>query len=142
MNSSRWQFSTRSLLVLTALVSVVLAFAVKMPAVFQVMLLLAALVLVVVAIFQTANFATSDNRPRLAVVAWLLLTSFFVIYCAGIAMSLTLRAPTSVTPGWLSLFGVMATCAVLSVYRACRSFRQIGCQHAPERHDSTDNASS
>jgi len=75
--NSRWQFSTRHLLVLTAIVSVVLSVAVRMPVFFRVVLAFTAPVLIVVAVLQSANFATSDRRPRLAVVVWLALGSVY-----------------------------------------------------------------
>lgn len=122
---NRCQFSTRSLLVLTAIVSVVLAVAVRMPAVFQVALMVAAPVLFVVAIFQSANFATSDRRPRLALVAWTALGSFFAIYSFAIYW-FGLQGQESVSAFAVVLFCVMAGCCLICLAEAWRSFNLIG----------------
>lgn len=103
----RWQFSIRSLLVLTAVVSLILAFAVKLPDAFRAALLAAVPVLLLVAIFQAANFATSERRPAVSLVSWTLFGGFFAFY------SLTYASWSSV------LLGVMTTCALLCFYRAC-----------------------
>lgn len=120
--NSRWQFSTRHLLVLTALVSVVLSVAVRMPVFFRVVLAFTAPVLIVVAVLQSANFATSDRRPRLAVLVWLALASFFAFYCAAI-LNLAWQFE-SVGP--LFPFAIMAACFATCLAQAWKSFRIIG----------------
>ncbi len=76
MPMKRWQFSTRSLLALTTILSIVLAFSVRVPMLFRVVLILAAPVLLLIAIFYVANFSTSDRRPRVSLLAWALLGVF------------------------------------------------------------------
>ena len=118
----RWQFSTRSLLVLTALISVVLSVAVRMPTIFRVVLAFTAPVLIMVAILQSANFATSDRRPRLAVIAWLALASFFAFYCSAILH----LAWQNESVGPLIPFAIMAGCCATCAAQVWRSFRLIG----------------
>ena len=120
--NSRWQFSTRHLLVLTAIVSVVLSVAVRMPVFFRVVLAFTAPVLIVVAVLQSANFATSDRRPRLAVVVWLALGSFFAFYCAAI-LNAAWQYENVAT---LFPFAIMAACCATCFAQAWRSLRIIG----------------
>jgi membrane protease YdiL (CAAX protease family) len=124
-SSKRWQFSTRSLLLLTAVVSAVLALAVSLPIWFQVMIWAAIPVLIVVALFQSANFLTSDRRPRLATLSWTMLAGFFGFYSAAILSLYFARAPASDEVTSRIMFGVMATCSVICVIRACRSLLHI-----------------
>jgi hypothetical protein len=132
MRANCWQFSTRHLLVLTAIVSVILAVAVRMPAFFRVVLAFAAPVLIVVAILQSANLATSDRRPRLAVVAWLALGSFFAFYCYAILHI----AWQNERVGSLIPFAIMAACCATCIAQAWRSFQLIG--KPPADADSID----
>jgi hypothetical protein len=122
---NRWQFSTRHLLVLTAIVSVVLAIAVRMPTFFRVVLAFTAPVLIVVAILQSANFATSDRRPRVALAAWCALGSFFALYSYAI-LWLGLRSVRPVPGGAIVLFCVMAGCCATCIVQAWRSYKLIG----------------
>jgi hypothetical protein len=125
---NRWQFSTRHLLVLTAIVSVVLAVAVRMPVFFRVMLAFTAPVLIVVAVLQSASFATSDRRPRLAVLAWLALGLFFAFYCTMILI----LAWQHESVGPLFPFAFMASCCAICVAQAWRSLRLIGSKASAE----------
>jgi hypothetical protein len=122
---NRWQFSTRHLLVLTAIVSVVLAIAVRIPTFFRVVLAFTAPVLIVVAILQSANFATSDRRPRVALAAWCALGSFFALYSYAI-LWLGLRSVRPVPGGAIVLFCVMAGCCATCIVQAWRSYKLIG----------------
>jgi hypothetical protein len=122
----RWQFSTRSIFVLVAVLSAVLAFAVNLPEVFQGLLLMAVPICIVIAILQSANFATSDRRPRLATISWALLAVFFALFCRGIWSLFINQAPASDDVASLILFGVMATCCAICAYRAWRSYMQSG----------------
>jgi hypothetical protein len=124
-SSKRWQFSTRSLLLLTAIVSAILALAVSLPVWFQVMMGVAIPVLIVVALFQSANFLTSDRRPRLAMLSWTMLAGFFGFYSAAILSLYYARAPESDEITSRIMFGVMATCSVICVIRACRSLLHL-----------------
>ena len=94
-SGKRWQFSTRSLLLLTAIVSAILALAVSLPIWFQAMIWVAIPVLIVVALFQSANFLTSDRRPRLAILSWTMLAGFFGFYSAAILSLYFARTPAS-----------------------------------------------
>jgi hypothetical protein len=123
--SKRWQFSTRSLLLLTAIVSAILALAVSMPIWFQAMLIAAVPVLIVVALLQSANFLTSDRRPWLAMLSWSMLAGFFGTYSAAILSLYFARAPASDEVTSRIMFGVMATCSVICVIRACRSLLHL-----------------
>ena len=124
-NSSRWQFSIRGLLVLTAIVSLVLAFAVNLPDVFRIMLIVAAPVLVVAAVLQSANFATSDRRPRLSVLSWSVLGAFFAMY--AVALFRLLFQPGVDDDGGLFIgLGLMGGCFLICMYRAYRSYLLIG----------------
>lgn len=133
----RRQFSIRGLLLLTAGVSLVLAFAVKLPVVFQLLLTVAAIVLVVVAVFSSANFATSERRPRLAMVAWLLLAVFFGAFdsmCIAASVRL-LDESLVVVPIVLCL--VMTLCCLVCLYQAANSFRKASGQRAAKNDGST-----
>lgn len=121
----RWQFSVRSLLVLTAILSLVLAFAVNLPGLFKIMLIVAAPVLLIAAILQSANFATSDRRPRLAVLSWSLLGAFFAVYAVAI-IRLLVQAGGDRVDGPLLGLAIMAICCLACAYHAYRSFMLIG----------------
>jgi hypothetical protein len=123
--SQRWQFSIRSLLLLTAGVSVFAAFAANVPGFVQVMLLITAPVLILIAILQSANFLTSDRRPILAAISWSLFAGFFALLAAeGLFMHIAEPRLTEPT-GTFLWFGVMSACSLMSGYRAYRSLRQI-----------------
>jgi hypothetical protein len=124
-SNKRWQFSTRSLLLLTAIVSAILALAVSMPVWFQAMILVAIPVLIGVALFQSASFLTSDRRPWLAMLSWSMLAGFFGFYSAAILSLYFARAPESDEITSRVMFGVMATCSVICVIRACRSLLHL-----------------
>jgi hypothetical protein len=121
----RWQFSTRGLLVLTAIVSFVLAFAVRLPTVFTVILLIAAPVLLLIAVFHTANFATSDRRPRIALLSWLMFATFFALYSSAI-LSAGLQNERGVSGGAIFGLSIMCLCCVICLLRAWQSFRLLG----------------
>jgi hypothetical protein len=126
MTTRRWRFSMRSLLLLMALLSVILAVAVNVPELVKIVLLIAAPVLVVIAILQSANYATSDHRPRLATFSWTLLAVFFVLFSAlFLRVHLANALLSEDGTGWLWIFAVMVVCGFVSMYRACRSFMQI-----------------
>jgi hypothetical protein len=120
----RRQFSIRGLLVLTAIISAVLAFAVRLPDVFRVLLIIAVPVLLIVAIFQSANFATSDRRPRIALLSWIALGIFFTLLAIGMFRMMVVAGGDLVTGpiiGLCILIGCAATCAV----RAGRCYLMI-----------------
>src|SRR5262245_55254560 len=81
---SRRQFSTRSLLILTAIASLFLAFAVKLPEVFKFALVGLAVALVIVATLKSAFIVTSDRRPRVALLSWTILLALFAIFSTGL----------------------------------------------------------
>jgi hypothetical protein len=123
MNTSRWQFSIRGLLLLTALVSAALAVFVNVPGIVRVVLTTAAAVFVVIAVIQSANFATSDQRPLLAAISWALLAVFFAAFCAAIVRPYLMNAESSDSPGGFVFFSfaVMAACCLTCLFRAGRS---------------------
>jgi hypothetical protein len=140
---SRWQFSVRALLLFTALVAAVLSVAVKLPDVFQVALIVIAAVSLFAAIMCTANFATSDMRPRLATISWLVFAAFFSTF-AAIGFHVAYESTMSgyeldvVAAG---IVAVMAVCASICFYRGGRSFVRA-CRSATNRpaaphHDRT-----
>lgn len=136
---NRWQFSTRHLLVLTAIVSVILAVAVRMPAVFQIALMVAAPVLFIIAVFQSANFATSDRRPRLAAISWSLMATFFALFallCFG--TSAHARKEMVGFPVFLGL--TMAGCCLVCIHQALLSIRTVARKLGRHSKDN-DNAS-
>lgn len=123
MDPRRHQFTIRGLLLFTAVVSVVLAFAVRVPLAFQISLIVAAITLVVVVIFKSANFATSERRPRIAAISWTLLTLFFALFSL-----ITLGASIHQLDDRLVLVPIflcaaMTGCCLVSVYQAIRAVR-------------------
>jgi hypothetical protein len=125
MSASRWQFSTRSLLVLTAILSIVLAFAVKLPIAFRVALILAAPILLLIAILSVANFATSDRRPRLSIFSWLLLGMFFGLYAIAIARMVLIVGGRNAERWTYVTLGIAAACCLICAYRVWRSYQLI-----------------
>jgi hypothetical protein len=119
----RWQFSTRSLLFLMAMVSAVLAFAVSLPDVFRYFLLVASVSLFVAALLQSANFLTSDRRPLLAMLAWSILGMFFALFAFLCFRAVLVLGMTDVIAIGLGL--VMGSCCMVCGYRALRSFLLI-----------------
>jgi len=119
MKQRRWQFSIRSLLVLTAVTSLVLAVAVRLPMFFRVALLISVPVLLVVAVLQSANFATSDRRPRFALLSWTSFAAFFVLFALAIV-----RAGLSYAS--LVALCLMLACSIACVVQARRSYLLIG----------------
>ena len=107
-----------------------------MPTFFRVVLAFTAPVLIVVAILQSANFATSDRRPRLAVLSWLALGLFFAFYCSVILQ----MAWQSESAGPLIPFAIMAACCATCLAQAWRSFRLIDKPSADD--DSMDGRAS
>lgn len=121
----RWQFSVRGLLFATALVAGVLAVAVQLPTLFQVALIVTSIGCFFAAVMWTANFATSDRRPLLAVVSWTLFGAFFSLYAVAVALLAREYNDASVAPTWGFVLGgiaaVMAVCALVCFFRARRS---------------------
>jgi hypothetical protein len=123
MTKPRLQFSIRGILFLTAIVSGVLAFAVRMPAFFQVSLIAAVPILFFVGLLQGANFATSDRRPRMAIVAWSMLGLFFALFtslivCVLFQADLNLR----MLPPLLIGIGVMGGCFIVCARQVHRAY--------------------
>jgi hypothetical protein len=122
---SRWQFSIRGLLVVTAIISAVLAVAVRLPAFFKVCLLIAApTLLLMIAAFQSANFATSDRRPRFALFAWIALGSFFACYSFAI-LKASLRDEDGVSGFAVFGLAIMSICCITCLARAWQSYRMV-----------------
>jgi len=124
----RWQFSLRGLLFLMAAVSLVLAFAVSLPDIFKLILIIAAAVLFVIGLFQSANFATSERRPRLAALSWTVLGAFFALFALLCVRGL--MAHEAVDFVALVMACTMSACCAVCVFSAYRSFRQIGSNEA------------
>jgi hypothetical protein len=122
---SRWQFSIRGLLVVTAIISVVLAVAVRLPTFFTVCLLVAAPTILIVAVLKSANFATSDHRPRLALLVWIALGSFFA--CYSFAILITGLQDEDGIAGF-AVFGlaIMSISCVTCLARAWESYLLVG----------------
>lgn len=124
MATTRWQFSICGILFFTAIVSGVLAFAVRMPAFFQALLISAVPILFFVGLLQGANFATSDHRPRIAIVAWSLLGLFFAFYSGALFWQLfQVEFDFHTLPPFLlgiSIMGGSFAVCVFRAYRACR----------------------
>lgn len=125
MSERRWQFSVRGLLVLTAIVSFVLAFAVTLPIAFRWMLIVAAPVLILAAILTSANFATSESRPRLALISWSVLGAFFGLYAFAVACAV-IQSGDGEVAGPLLGFSILVVCFVACVVRGFRCCRLIG----------------
>ncbi len=126
MTSHRWQFSIRGLLFLTAILSAFLAFAVRMPAFFKVVLIAAVPICVVVGVLQGANFATSDRRPRMSLLAWSLLGLFFALYTLALFQTLfEIDDRSHALPPTLLGISVMGGSLVVCVFRAYRSYTLI-----------------
>ena len=123
MTMRHWQFSIRGILFLTAIVSGVLAFAVRMPTFFQALLISAVPILFIVGLLQGANFATSDRRPRMAIVAWSLLGLFFAFYTGALfwQLSQTEFDFHALPPFFLgiSIMGGSFVVCIFRAYRAC-----------------------
>jgi hypothetical protein len=123
MDSRRHQFTIRGLLLITALVSVVLAFAVRVPLAFQISLIVAAITLVVVMMLKSASFATSERRPRIAAISWTLLALFFALFSlisCGASIHL-LDDRLVLVPVFLC--ASMTGCCLVSVCQATRAVR-------------------
>lgn len=118
-----WQFSTRSLLFLMAVVSAVLAFAVSLPDAFRYVLIVASVSLFVAALLQSANFLTSERQPLLAMLAWLILGMFFALFALVCLRAVLVLGMTDVIAIGLGL--VMSSCSLVCGYRAVRSFLLI-----------------
>lgn len=121
----RWRFSTRALLVVTAIVSAVLAVAVRLPTVFTVCLMIAAPTLLIIAVLQSANFATSDRRPRLALVAWMVLAAFFSLYSFAI-LKMGVLGEDGVSGFAVFGLAIMLLCLTTCLAQAWKSWRRIG----------------
>src|SRR5262245_27935807 len=125
MNNSRWQFSVRFLLVLTAILSFVLAFAVKLPDVFQILLVLFGPVLLLAAMLKSANFLTSERRPLLSAISWSMLAAFFGVYVLGLVRLLFLPWPGDAY-GLLLGIAIMVICFLACAIRTYRSYQLVG----------------
>jgi hypothetical protein len=132
----RWQFSIRGLLIVTAFVSLVLAIAVRLPILFTVCLSVTAPTLLMIAVLQSANFATSERRPRLALIAWIMLAAFFALYSFAI-----LRASVLGENGvsGFAIFGlaIMSLCLITCLSKAWQSYRLS--RRSPTAVDSVSN---
>ena len=102
----------------------VLAVAVRLPLFFAIFLWIAAPTLFLIALLQSANFATSDHRPRLALLAWIALGSFFALFT--FAILLWMLNSGEVISGFAAFgFVVMAVCCGTCFVRAVHSGRLI-----------------
>lgn len=117
----RWQCSTRSLFVLTAVVSVILAIVVKWPIVIRIFLIVAALGFVIAAMFKSAIFATSDRRPRLAMLSWAILAALFLLFSAGTFRLLFYEDLILILP----IFCIMIVCLITCIVGVCRSYSLV-----------------
>lgn len=137
MIKAKRQFSVRGLLIFTAVISVVLAVAVKAPLFFLSAVLTASLSIGLILIFHTANFVTSVSRPRLTLLAWSLIGTFFACFTfllLNVAIELAENGGFGDVPLILFLFvAVMTTCFLLCVFQAARSFSLIRRQMAQRR---------
>jgi len=129
----RWQFSIRGLLVATAFVSLVLAVAVRLPTFFTVCLVAAVPTLLLIAILHSANFATSDHRPRSAFITWIVLAMFFGCYSYAILRTSILGNDVDLGFGIFGL-AVMSMCMVASLIQARKSWKLT--QHSLRPPDS------
>jgi CHASE2 domain-containing sensor protein len=121
----RRQFSLRGVMFLTAIVSAILAFAVRLPAIFQGMLIAAVPICIVVGLLHGANFATSDRRPRLSLIAWVVLGMFFALYSVALFRVLfDINADINPLPPTLGIC-VMGSCLAVCVYRTYRAYMLI-----------------
>jgi hypothetical protein len=138
---SRWQFSVRGMLLFTALVAAVLSVAVKLPDVFRVALIVIAAVSLLAAIMWTANFATSDTRPRLATISWLAFAAFFSAFATiGFQVAYeSMMAGYELDVVAAGIVAVMSVCASLCFYRGGRAFvrarRSAANRPAAPHHD-------
>jgi hypothetical protein len=121
MTLSQWRFSIRGMLVLTALLSIVLAVGVNFPELVLAALAIAAPVAGLMLVFQLANFVTSERRPRIATLSWALLAMFFGLYAIAISPIGLVRADPAESLLPLAFFAVMASCCVVCIHRACRA---------------------
>jgi len=120
----RLQFTVRQLLVVTAVVSVVLLFAVKwLPA-----FLVVSFWLAYIAGFVGAMYVTSAERPRIAVYAWVVLGALLVTVAVVSFRFNTTAASVAngVAPGawWMSLaVSVVIGCfGLFAFYRALQAY--------------------
>jgi hypothetical protein len=125
MSDSRWRFSVRSLLVLTTILSLVLAFVVTWPDVCLYLLILSAPVLVLAAILKSANFLTSERRPRVAMLSWIMLCGFFAFYAFGL-LSVLFQPGGGGVDGPLLGVAIMSACWLACAVRAYRAYQLIG----------------
>ena len=132
----RWQFSIRGLLIVTAFVSLVLAIAVRLPIFFTVCLSVAAPTLLMIAVLQSANFATSERRPHLALIAWIMLAAFFALYTFAILRA-SLLGENGVSGFAIFGLAVMSICLITCLAQAWRSYRRIG--RSPTAADSVSS---
>ena len=127
----RWQFSIRGLLVLTTVVAAALTIAIRLPGLFWFLVFVTATVSLLVAIFQSANFMTSDRRPRLSTLSWTLLGTFFALYVAGM-LGLFDDPLHSTSPEQQGMGMIMAACSIVCFYRAARSWLHSSRRQGPE----------
>ena len=120
----RWQFTIRGMLLFTAIVSSMLCFAVKLPLLFQITLVVIAIGCFLSAILWTANFATSDRRPWLAILSWSAFGSFFLFFAAAALLSTVNSLARGYGLDYMAagLFGVMGICSVICGFGAVRAF--------------------
>jgi hypothetical protein len=122
MNLRRLQFSTRSLFVLTEIASVISAVVVKWPVALRILLILAAIVFLIAGMFKCAILATSDRRPRFAIVSWTVLAGFFLLFSVSTYRLLFNDDLILIPP----VFCIMVCCLITCIAGACRSYSLIG----------------
>jgi hypothetical protein len=95
-----------------------------MPFFFQLALVIAAITCFLVAVMWTANFATSDLRPRLAMASWIALGAFFSAFATlwFLVVYGSKAAGYELEPVDTGLVLVMAVCGLICFYRAGRAF--------------------
>jgi hypothetical protein len=111
----RWQFSLRTMLLATAILSAMLAVAVNVPILFYVALSAALTAAGLQAAAWSMTRLTSQNRPLVAMVAWLIFGLFFL------AMAAAFWAPVAgdaASPGLLVLLGLVPLACALHCFVA------------------------
>jgi hypothetical protein len=127
MMQRRLQFSVRALLLLTALVAVVLAVAVQLPLLFWVSVGIGAILLALQSLVWSVSFATSERRPRLAVISWMLFGGVFTGIGLLVWSILQSNGAAAVDSRELAFYILMGVCTLVCLVRAgtvCRGMRR------------------